>query len=218
MKTVMKAVSVFFGILLACILIFPISAANCMAAQSIDQEWSKVETPQMPALEKVRIDPASTALLMLDFNKQTCNADRSPRCIATLSKVQKLLTEARAKGVAVIYSLSGGADTADIAIEVSHVDGEPIVTSGPDKFLGTDLDVKLKAKKITTVIVVGTSAHGAVLYTASGAALRGLKVIVPVDGLSAEQLYPEQYTVWHLKNAPRVSAQVTLTKIDLIEY
>jgi len=34
---------------------------------------------------------------MLDFNKQTCNADRRPRCIATLPKVQKLLTEARAK-------------------------------------------------------------------------------------------------------------------------
>jgi hypothetical protein len=45
-----------------------------------------------------------------------------------------------------------------------------------------------------------------------------MKVIIPVDGLSAEALYPEQYTVWNLANAPRVSAQVTLTKIDMIKF
>jgi hypothetical protein len=39
-----------------------------------------------------------------------------------------------------------------------------------------------------------------------------------VDGLSAETLYPEQYTVWTLANAPRVSTQVTLTKIDKIKF
>jgi nicotinamidase-related amidase len=77
-------------------------------AQSIDEEWGKVKVSPMPALENVRIDPVLTMLLVLDFNKQTCNADRRPRCIATLPKVQKLLTEARAKHVFVIYSLSAG--------------------------------------------------------------------------------------------------------------
>ena len=91
------------------IVVFLTLMPNCMAtAQSIDEEWGKVKVPPMPVLENVRIDPASTALLMLDFNKQTCNADRRPRCIATLPKVQKLLTEARAKHVSVIYSLSAG--------------------------------------------------------------------------------------------------------------
>jgi nicotinamidase-related amidase len=96
--------------------------------------------------------------------------------------------------------------------------GEPFVTSGPDKFLGTDLEKILKDKKIETVIVTGTAAHGAVLNTASQAVFRGLTVIVPVDGLSAESLYPEQYVVWHLANAPRVSAKVTITKIGMIKY
>jgi len=68
------------------------------------------------------------------------------------------------------------------------------------------------------VIVVGTAAHGAVLYTASGAALREMQVIVPVDGMSAEGLYPEQYTAWNLANAPRVSAQVTLSRTDMIQF
>jgi nicotinamidase-related amidase len=159
-----------------------------------------------------------TALLMLDFNKQTCNAERRPRCIASIPKVQKLLTEARVKGVPVIYSLSAGAGTADIAKELAPLPGEPVVASGPDKFFETDLEKILKGKGVNTVIAVGTASHGAVLYTASGAALRGMKVIVPVDGMSAENTYAEQYVAWHLLNAPRISTLVTLTKIDLIGY
>ena len=76
----------------------------------------------------------------------------------------------------------------------------------------------LKEKGITTVIVVGTAAEGAVLHTTAGAALRGFKVIVPVDGVSSSSTYAEQYTAWHLANAPRIGAQVTLTKTDLIRY
>jgi ribosomal protein L5 len=39
-----------------------------------------------------------------------------------------------------------------------------------------------------------------------------------VDGMSAENTYAEQYTAWHLVNAPRVGAQVTLTRIDMIRF
>jgi nicotinamidase-related amidase len=67
------------------------------------------------------------------------------------------------------------------------------------------------------VVVVGTAAHGAVIYTASQAAFRGMQVIVPVDGMSSENTYFEQYTVYHLSNAPGVGQQITLTKIDMIK-
>ncbi len=93
-----------------------------------------------------------------------------------------------------------------------------MVSSGPDKFRGTDLEKILKEKNVKTVVVMGTTAHGAVLYTASGAALRGIKVIVPVDGMSADSLYPEQYTAWNLVNAPRISIQVTLSRTDMIKF
>jgi nicotinamidase-related amidase len=95
--------------------------------------------------------------------------------------------------------------------------GDPVVTSGPDKFMGTDLEKILKEKGIKTVIVTGTAANGAVLYTASGAALRGMQVIVPVDGMSAGNVYAEQYVAWNLANAPRVSAMVTLTRSERIK-
>jgi nicotinamidase-related amidase len=188
-----------------------------LAAQTIVDDWQRVVAPPAPELKSVTIDPKTTALLLLDFNKQTCNAERRPRCIASIPKVKKLLTDARTKGMVVIYSLSAGAVPADIASDLALLAGEAVVISGPDKFMGTDLEKILKEKGIQAVIVTGTAAHGAVLYTASGAALRGMQVILPVDGMSAENTYAEQYTAWHLANAPRVSAKVILTRIDLLK-
>lgn len=193
-------------------------APTAASAQTIVDEWASVRVPPAPELKAVTVDPKTTALLMLDFVKQICNQQARPRCIASIPRVRGLLTQARARGVAVVYSLGAGASVADIWPEVAPQAGEPAVSSGPDKFMGTDLEKILKEKGIKTVTAVGTAAHGAVLYTGSGAALRGMKVIVPVDGMSAESTYPEQYTAWHLLNAPRVGPQVTLTRIDLIRY
>jgi nicotinamidase-related amidase len=187
------------------------------SAQTIVDTWDAVKAPPAPELKSVILDSKATALLLLDFNKQTCNAERRPRCIASIPKVQELLEEARSKGFTIIYSLSAGATSTDIARELAPREGEPVVTAGPDKFMGTNLEKILIDKGIKTVIVTGTAAHGAVLYTASGAAFRGMQVILPVDGMSAENTYAEQYTAWHLANAPRVSSKVILTKIDLIK-
>ena len=219
MKIIQPAVC-RLGALLICCFCAMVLFCSPAPAQNIVDEWNTVKTPPAPELKSVTVDPKVTALLLLDFNKQTCNADRRPRCIASIPKVQKLLTEARSRGVHVVYSLSAGATVADIAKELAPLgkDHEPVVTSGPDKFLGTDLEKILKAKGVTTVIVTGTAAHGAVLYTASEAAFRGMRVIVPVDGMSAENTYAEQYVAWNMVNAPLVSNQSVLTKIDMIKY
>ena len=91
---------------------------------------------------------------------------------------------------------------------------EPHVLSGPDKFRNTDLEKILKDKGITTVIVVGTAANGAVLFTASGAAFRGMNVIVPVDGMSAvERLRRTTATVLDFhERAVRCRRRPTLTR------
>jgi len=191
---------------------------NTSQAQTILDEWNGVKVPPPPELKQVNVTPATTALLLLDFNSQTCNMKNRPRCIESIPAVKKLLVDARSKGISVVYSLSPGAAAKDIAADLAPMSGEPVVASGPDKFLGTDLEKILKEKKIETVIVTGTAAHGAVLYTASGAALRGMNVIIPVDGLSAESLFPELYTIWNLANAPRVSTKTAITKIELIKF
>ena len=159
----------------------------------------------------MKVEPATTALLVMDFVKQTRNVERRPRCVASLPKVQKLIADAKKNGVTLIYTLGPTGEPADHLPGFAPTAGEPIPQSGVDKFIGTDLEKRLKDKGIITVITVGTAAHGAVLYTASAAAGRGFKAIVPVDGATADA-YAEQVTAWLLANAPVVA------RLDMIGY
>jgi nicotinamidase-related amidase len=195
-----------------------LTAAQQLSAQTIIDEWTTVQAPKAPELKPVTLDAKTTAVLILDFVKQTCNNERRPRCAASIPKVEGLLKQARDNKATVIFSYTSNSTPADIAKELAPLDGEPMVRASSDKFFGTDLEKILKDKGIKTVIVTGTAAHGAVLYTGSQAAFRGFKVIVPVDGMSSENTYYEQYTAYQLANAPGVGQQVTLTKIDMIKY
>lgn len=203
---------------LGLMLLLAIAATSAMGqTKDVIDEWATVKAPLPPALKPATLDPKTTALLVLDFIKQTCNNERRPRCVASIPKVQGLLNQARSKGASVVFSITTAATPADIAKELTPLEGEPMVKAMADKFLGTDLEKILREKGIKTVIVVGTAAHGAVLFTGSEAAFRGFKVIVPVDGMSSENTYFEQYTAYHLANAPGVGQRVTLTKIDMIK-
>ena len=215
MKNASNCFSVFFIVIVIFFSFLVITSP--LSAQDVIAEWNSVKTPPAPQITDVTVNPKTTALLLLDFNKQTCNAERRPRCIASIPTMKKLLDYARSKGMLVVYSLSAGAVSGDIAADLAPVAGDPVVVSGPDKFMGTDLEKILKERGIKTVIVTGTAAHGAVLYTASGAALRGIQVIVPVDGMSAESVFAEQYVAWNLVNAPRISTMVTLTRAKKIK-
>lgn len=207
-----------FGIALGLLVL--LAAAQTSQAQNKDvvDEWAAVKPPPAPALKPVTLDPKTTALLVLDFVKQGCNNERRPRCVASVPKVQSLLSSTRSAKASVIYSISTSATPADILKDLAPLDGEPMVKTSSDKFFGTDLEKILKDKGINTVVVVGTAAHGVVLLTGSEAALRGFKVIVPVDGMSSDNTYFEQYTAYHLANAPGVAQQVTLTRTDMIKY
>jgi nicotinamidase-related amidase len=207
-----------------CLTIIGAAASLPASAQTIIDDWNNVHPPAPPDLKPVTVDPKTTALLVLDFTgtqdptKGPCNKNARPRCIASIPTIQKLIAAARAKGVLVVYSLAGASGVADIATSIAPLAADPVVKSGPDKFVGTELDTILASKGIKTVIVTGTTAEGAVLDTATDAALKGMNVIVPVDGMSAADLYPEQYVAWHLTHAPGVAPRVTLTRTDLITF
>jgi nicotinamidase-related amidase len=188
------------------------------SAQTIVSEWTSVKAPPAPELKSVTIEPKTTALLMLDFVKQTCNEKMRPRCLATLPAAKALLTEARAKNVLVVYSIVGGGSIADTLADVAPLGNEPVVQSGPDKFLNTDLEKVLKDHGIKTVIVAGTAAHGAVLHTASEAVFRGFNAVVPVDTMSAENPYIEQYIAYDFTSAPRIAAGTTLTSVGMLKF
>lgn len=193
-------------------------------AQTVIDDWQTVQPPSAPSLKPVTVDLETTALLLLDFNgaqdptKGPCNRNTKPRCLASLPKVKSLLDAARAKGVFVVYSLAGAGEPQDIATALAPLASDPIVKSGPDKFIGTNLRSILADKGIKTVIVTGTASEGAVLDTATDAALNGMNIILPVDGMSSTELYGEQYVAWHMVNAPGVSQKTTLTRIDMIKF
>jgi nicotinamidase-related amidase len=205
----MKRNLITMGIALAA-LTLPAQAAN------IVDEWPGVKAPAAPELKAVTVDPKTTALLMLDFMNQNCG--KRPRCLDTIPAMKKLLADARANKVPVIYSIIANSTPEDVIKDVAPQADEPHALSGPDKFRNTDLEKILKDKGITTVIAVGTASNGAVLYTASGAAFRGMSVIIPVDGMSAVDPYAEYSTVFTFMNAPTVSAKTTLTKSDMIKF
>lgn len=193
-----------------------VAALTLPAQADIVGEWASVKAPAAPALKEVKVDPKTTALLMLDFMNQNCG--KRPRCIATLPAMKKLLAEARAHKMPVVYSIIGNSTIADVMADVAAQPDEPHVQSGPNKFRNTDLEKILKDKGIATVIVTGTAANGAVLQTAVGAIGRGMNVIVPVDGLSSVDAYDDLATVYTFAKAPALSVKATLTRSGMIKF
>lgn len=196
---------------------FLFSALGLLASAespTIVDEWGQVQAPAPPELASVKVDPKTTALLLLDFEERTVGS--RPRAVATLPRVKKLLDFARASGLLVAYSTTGAGSPATILPDLKPLGDEHVVRASVDKFFGTDLEAYLKGKGIARVIIAGIVTEGAVLGTSIGASLRGFKVIVPVDGTASSSLYAEQYVAWHLLNAPGVRGNVSLTRCDLI--
>ena len=205
-----------------------LSYAVPSSAETIIDEWNSVKAPPAPKLQSVTLDPKTTALLMIDIIKQTCNMKMRPRCVAMVPKVQKLLDEARAKGVYVIYALFPSPRPAtfpnpkitDYVPELAPKGNEPVVTAFVDKFnLGgkdTGLEKMLKNKGIKTLIPVGVTSHNGVLFTSVAAAFRGFDVVVPVDGMAGNNAYEDQATAYTLTSS--IVYKVTLTSIDMIKF
>src|SRR6516164_2984905 len=176
----------------------PFSAASVTVAASIYSalpayatdviaEWPSIQMPPPPTLKPVAVDPKSTALLLLDFMTENCG--QRPRCVAAVPTVKALHDRARAASMLVEYTLPGGGKIIDEGIaprEGEVVDQKP---GGPDKFVGDDLDQRLKDHGIKTVIVCGTSAQGVGIGTGAASAQRGYHVIYPVDCLLSESAF-----------------------------
>lgn len=188
-----------------------------MSKKTIIEEWFNIETPPPPEIKEVLINPDSTALLILDIQLNNCNEESRPRCVNSIPKIKGLLDLARMNKMFIVYALTSSATKENIRSEVEPLTTEPIVQSGVDKFYGTNLEELLEKKGIKQVIIIGTSAHGAILNTATGAAARQLKIIIPIDCLSASHPYAEQYTIWHLANSPGTRRNVILTEANLVK-
>jgi nicotinamidase-related amidase len=185
-------------------------------------DWSSAVAPPPPELKEVTVEPATTALLLLDIMKVGCSA--RPRCVAAMPMIKAMHDAARAHNMVVWYSLVGmdGKATPDDVMDpaIKPRDGEWYRQPGPDKFLGSTLEPTLKQAGIKTVIVCGNSFQGATVGTSQEAVQRGYKVVVPVDCSAGETVYHEQYAAFQLaKGGPvGITSNVTLTRSTMIKF
>ncbi len=213
-----RTTSKFCAVLIAAAAILATRAAG---AGDIITDWDSVKLPPKPELKSVTVDPKTTALLVLDLMKNNCAA--RPRCLPIVPTIKKLIDEARAHNMMIVYNLTGASKPEDMVdASVMPKPGDFMIKNGRggDKFIDSNLEAGLKEKGIKTVIITGTSAQGAVATTSNGATGRGLKVVVPVDGTASEDSFRELYGIYHLAaGGPAALTQnVTVTRSDLIKF
>jgi nicotinamidase-related amidase len=167
---------------------------------------SLIEVPEYEVLADVRIDPARTALLVVDMQNDFVREGGGllvPDAAATIPAIRALLELARANEMRVVYS------------QDTHREGDPEWRIWPeharegrwgweivddlkparddvvlrklryDAFYGTPLDHLLRLWGVDTLVICGTVANICVHYTAASAALRWYEVVIPRDTVSA---------------------------------
>jgi nicotinamidase-related amidase len=219
MRTLLRRAVAATGVLLLAF------AASAIAADILD-DWANVKAPPAPEAKAVTLDGATTAVIIMDMNQTQCAEET--RCSATAPAIKRLYDEGRAAGAMFWFSLPGDnskpTDVDQVVKGVTPRDGEWERITGPDKFRGSHLEDKLKARNIKTAIICGHSFQGVGIGTGSALAVRGYNVIVPVDCLASNSndpnvLYLEQYSVWHLaKAANGVANRVTLTRSTMVAW
>jgi nicotinamidase-related amidase len=165
-----------------------------------------VQVPEYEIHEEVRIDPARTALVVVDMQNDFVKEDGTlvvPDAQATIPKVKSLLDFARGSGMKVIFTqdtheegdpeweiwpehVRKGSWGWEIVDEVRPLEGELVLNKVRyDAFYGTHLDHFLRIWGIGTLVICGTVANICVHYTAASAALRWFEVVIPKDATSA---------------------------------
>ncbi len=197
-------------------------ATLTVPSAALADDVTQPDLPTLPDVTPVLLDPATTAYLVLDINSAVCPP--RPACMASIPAVGRLLARARAAGAFVLYSST---PNATVLPDVAPRAGEPVVTARADKFFNTDLDQLLQDHGIKTVVIVGSAANGAVLYTTFGAVERGYTVVVAVDGISSGpdfDTFLAQYQVLNMpgfsnpSNEPLKATSATLSRTDLVSF
>lgn len=165
-----------------------------------------VDVPEVQLEPRIAVEAHSTALIVVDMQNDFVMPGGAlvvADAAGTIPAVRRLLGLARDNAMAVFFTQ----DTHDpgdpefpiwgehvlrdswgwrIVDELTPRPGERVIQKlRYDGFFGTSLDHELRLRRQQTVIVCGTVANICVLHTAGSAALRGYRVILPVDAMSA---------------------------------
>jgi len=194
-----------------------------------------VEIPEFKVSEKVMLPAKETAIIVVDMQNDFVDPNGKltvPTARETIPAIKKLLDKARNANVKIFYtqdwhrkddiefSIWGehaveGTWGAEIIDDLKPRDEDILIKKlRYDAFFGTPLDHLLRIYGIKNVVIVGTVANICVLHTAGSAALRGYKVIIPMDGISAITEF-DLYTT--LRQIDFLYKGV-ITKVDYISF
>jgi len=167
---------------------------------------AQVEVPAYEVAERVVLDPATTALVVVDMQNDFVREGgtlRVPTAEATLPAIARLLELARGAGMRVVFSQDThregdpewriwpehtreGTWGWRIVDELAPREDETVLRKVRyDAFYGTPLEHLLRLWGVRTLVLCGTVANICVHYTAASAALRWFDVVVPRDATSA---------------------------------
>lgn len=165
-----------------------------------------VEVPDYAVQDEVGVDPAKTALVIIDMQNDFVKQRGSllvPEAEATVPAIKCLLDFARANQMRVVYSQDThrkgdpeweiwpehcreGSWGWEIVAELAPTADDTVLRKlRYDAFYGTPLDHLLRLWRVHTLVICGTVANISVHYTAASAALRWYAVVIPRDAISA---------------------------------
>jgi nicotinamidase-related amidase len=184
-----------------------------------------LQMPALPAPVPVTLNPKTTALLVFDYVEPICNSQTKCKD-EMLPAMTKFMARVRKAGSVVAYGTLED-NMSKWLPEVAPQAGDiKIVNTAQDRFYNTDLDKALKAKGITTVIMVGWKVSGSVAYSSVGATVRGYTVVVPVDTTAAPTDYEQVIGFYNIlnqrngnmPNQPLKPMAPTLSRTDMITF
>ena len=177
--------------------------------------------PIRPQAEPKRLDPAATAVLVLDMSTR-CD-DPAATCSQLLDALGRFLDKARAANVPVVFTVSlsaKGTPLGEVATALKRQPGETVLYPDAfDKFTGGELQKLLDARGIKNLVVTGSATNVAVMYTASAAARTyRYSVVIPLDAVNAGSAYEHEYALHQLSVLPSAAVKVQFSASDLIDF
>ena len=83
-------------------------------------------------------------------------------------------------------------------------------------FFGTDLDLRLREKKIETILLVGVLTDICVMYTSADAASRGYKVVVISDATASSSNENHKFALQHMKEVQGITLLTTSEAMEIL--
>jgi len=179
------------------------------------------QAPIKPQPLPITLDPATTAIGVLDLGIRCDDPDQV--CSLLIPALGQFLERARAAGVPIIYTNGAsavGTSLEPIATGLQRREDEPVIFPNAfDKFMGGELLDFLSAHHSKNFIIVGSSTHVCVLYTATTAArIYRMNVVIPLDGVNTKNEYEHDWALHQLQVIPLGDTKPKFTTFELIDF